>query len=708
MMASIFDFGKKFSLTERTGNVVYDTVAAYCDYLKLDIVSYQAVLDVYGEDFRCADIARLSHITSRKIKLSGKWERARTYPFIAFNGEDMHPVLCIPERFQTLKAYDISDNRIFRLNRSNKADFAEDGIVFTCPLPRKAIGISDVFEYGLRYISASDIFYMCSMALLSTLVGLLLPVLNEQLFDKLIPMGSYESILQIGVVILACSLGNAFFLLVKNLSAFRSVSLSRYAILDATFERLYHLPQTFIERFGNVDLVSRTMELAQAISTLSTSAMTAVVGMILALFYLIRMFIKSSKLAWASIIMIAITVTGVIFIAFRRKKYIRTVEQEKCEARNTLYDFLSGIMKVRLSAMEDRSLYSYQVHNTKAVEGSLRDGKLQAVSGMFTALISGLYTIVLYYIVVKKNLDLSFGKFTGFTSAFGLFTSAVMQLVGVIITIPQIQPAFERVKPIFEQPCEEDDIGTTVRFKGEIEADNISFSYAEDEKNVIDEISFKIKPGEYIGIVGPSGCGKSTLLKMLMGFEKPTTGKLYFDEKDMDLIDKPGLRRQMGVVLQDGKLISGTIYENVALAAPEITQQKARELLDEAGMKDDLDRMPMGILTVVSEFGGTISGGQQQRIMIARALANDPCILLFDEATSALDNKAQAILCDTLAKRNITRIVIAHRLITVKNCDRIFVMDKGRIIEEGTYDELAKSGGLFARMVKEQQLTEVE
>lgn len=705
LLSSVFSKEGEWIASRPTGNPVYDAVAAYADYLRIPIVGYQSMLSAYGEDFTCRQVARASHIAARLIHLQDGWNHSTSYPFIGFYGEDQHPVLCIPDELRSFTAYDPTNRNKFKIKNDNARDFADQGVIFCRPLPRRSLELKDLFSYAKHYVSGIDLFNMCFMILVSTLVGLLLPILNEQLFDKLIPMGSFNAIMQIGVVILACSLGNMLFLAVKNISSLRAISRAKYSLMDATFERIFNLPQNFIDKFGSVDLVTRTTGMMESLVAVSTSVMSAGIGVVLSILYLIRMFRKSSKLSWAALIMLVIGAAIAYAFGYSKKKYIVEAEKENCKSRNSLYNFISGIMKVRLSGMEEKAIYDYQTSNVKVVRNEMKVGYIEAWSGTCSVLTSAFSSIILYYLVMKKGIDISIGEFTAFTSAFGLFNSAVMQFVTLIVTLPTVKPSIDRAMPIFETACENTQSGSIItKLEGNVEADHLSFRYDKEEKNVIDDISFQIKSGEYVGIVGSSGCGKSTLFKLLLGFEQPTSGNIYYDDKGLDMLDKTELRRQMGVVLQDGRMTSGTIYENVAIASPGISQERVKELLIEAGMEYDLDRMPMGILTEVSEFGGSISGGQQQRILIARALANDPCILLFDEATSALDNGAQNILCNTLAKRNITRIVIAHRLNTVEKCDRILVMDEGKIVEEGSFDELAKAGGLFSRMIKEQAL----
>ena len=265
--------------------------------------------------------------------------------------------------------------------------------------------------------------------------------------------------------------------------------------------------------------------------------------------------------------------------------------------------------------------------------------------------------------------------------------------------VNDIKPAYDRCKPILQTlPEWDEDTIMPGNLTGDIEVNHVTFSYNESSGVVLDGISVPIKAGEYVGIVGSSGCGKSTLLKLLLGFEKPDVGKVYYDGKDIDSMDKRELRKKFGVVLQDGKLISGSIFENITITAPGTKLERVKQVVKEVGLEDDINQMPMGLHTVLSENSGTISGGQQQRILIARAIVNKPKIIFFDEATSALDNVTQSMVCDSLERLKATKVVIAHRLSTVMNCDRILVMDKGKIVEQGSYEELMDMKGLFYQL----------
>ena len=310
--------------------------------------------------------------------------------------------------------------------------------------------------------------------------------------------------------------------------------------------------------------------------------------------------------------------------------------------------------------------------------------------------------IALYYMAMQGNVDPS--SYFAFTASYGMLMGAFMSVSGIALSAAQIQPILELAEPFLKtEPETSQGKEIVTGISGGIELSHISFRYSEDTPYVLNDISLKIKPGEYVAIVGSTGCGKSTLVRLLLGFEKPEKGAVYYDSKDMAGLDLATLRRKIGTVMQDAGLFQGDIYSNIVISAPQLTLDDAWEAAEKAGIADDIRAMPMGMYTMISEGQGGISGGQRQRIMIARAIAPKPKLLIFDEATSALDNKTQRQVSEALDGMGCTRIVIAHRLSTIKHCDRILVLDGGKITEQGTYDELIAKDGFFAELVKRQR-----
>lgn len=705
LMGSVFRNSRSIIFEENTESALYNVISVYCDYLNIDICSYQSLVSSCGTDFTINDIARMSHFVVRKVRLKKDWYRHADEAFVAFNKTGNTPVICIPGNRGRYIMYDYEKKNSTTVDEVEASWLDDEAFVAYEHLPYGKLKLTDVIKYGLKHVNRSDMASFCIMYLLTTLVGLLLPMLNEMLYDKLIPLSQPGPVEQIGMVMFCVMVGNLFFLLVQNLASFRGVKKVEYSIMAASYDRLFRLPQSFVESFGTTELLGRINAIPAVFSSTVSSGVSALMGMILSLFYLWKMFDKSSVLAFRG--MMVTVISGVIMYFFGRLRIDPERERLKksTDAGTILYQLIAGILKIKISGIENLGLYEYQKSNTEALKYETKSVRINQIGNAVTTLISMLYTGLIYYTVVKKRQELSLGEYTAFNAAYGMFTSAAHQLIGFFLANANLIPAMDRIKPLYEHEVENSEAATkTGPLDGSIEVNHIDFSYNGESLLILKDISFRVSPGEYIGIVGPSGCGKSTLLKCMLGFEKPTKGKIYYDDKDIDNLDKCDLRRRMGVVLQDGHLVMGNIRTNITLASPDMDMEAIGRLLDDVGLKDDINQMPMGIYTNVSEGGGTVSGGQKQRILIARALANDPRIVMFDEATSALDNITQQKVCETLAERNMTRIMIAHRLSTVKNCDRILVMDDGRIVETGNYAELMEKKGLFYELAKRQQV----
>ena len=296
-------------------------------------------------------------------------------------------------------------------------------------------------------------------------------------------------------------------------------------------------------------------------------------------------------------------------------------------------------------------------------------------------------------------------EYNAFNASYGMVSGAFFTLAGMVNSVAMIRPVLEMAKPILDAVPETSEEKKMVQsLRGRVELSHLSFRYSDTMPMVLDDLSLQIKSGEYVAIVGKTGCGKSTLVRLLLGLETPQKGAIYYDGLDMQTLDLRSLRRNIGTVIQDGKLFQGSIYENIAISAPGLTMNEAWEAAELAGIADDIRAMPMGMHTLISEGQGGISGGQRQRLMIARAIAPKPKLLIFDEATSALDNITQKKVSQSLDSLRCTRIVIAHRLSTIRQCDRILVLDGGHIIEDGTYDELLEKKGFFAELVARQRV----
>ena len=367
------------------------------------------------------------------------------------------------------------------------------------------------------------------------------------------------------------------------------------------------------------------------------------------------------------------------------------------------FSLLNGIQKIRLSGAENRAFAKWS--DLYAKEAALTYSKplFIRLNSVFTTAVSAVGTIVMYYIAVKSRVSVA--DYYAFNSAYAYISSAFAALAEVALTAAAIRPSLEIIMPLMEAESEtQEDKETLTGITGAVELAHVTFRYTKDGPAIFDDFSLSIPARQYVAVVGKTGCGKSTLMRLLLGFEKPEKGAIFYDRKDTRALDMRSVRRLIGTVMQDGMLFSGSIFENIAISAPTLTLDEAWEAAEIAGIAEDIRRMPMGMHTMVQDGGGGFSGGQRQRLMIARAVAPKPKLLLLDEATSALDNITQKQVSEALDKMRCTRIVIAHRLSTIRHCDRIIVIDGGHIVEDGTYEELIAKKGFFAELVARQRV----
>ena len=686
-----------------TGQKLYDAVSFLCKKKKISIAPLSKVKDISGPRFTLSDIARISHFSIREVTLKGKWYKQDNGALLVFDRETDRYVPCFVKRVGSYVAYDVKTEKSYPVKPAFAAHLSDKAYVFYRPFPAKPIGKMDLVRFGLSEVYRSDVIRLLFLALLGTLAGLMIPTLSQKVYDSYIPMGDTAGLFSIGVLILTLMLGNVAFTAIKNIAGFRAMNSMKYAVYSATIDRLFNLPASFLRRFETADLAQRVMGISTLYETLAQNALTVALTALFSLMYFWKMLSYSKDLARIGLLMLIPSVLFMLWLGLWQAK----LEREKLDAdlngEAAIYDYISGIEKIQLAAAENRALSRYLSLFMRSRRIDMEKEKTTVLVDALSDCLPLLFSVVLYFQMVRKGGALSLGSFMGFTASFSALSTAMMSVVHNFLSVNMVGVLYDNAAPVLQTIPENDEsAGVPTALTGELEVDHVVFSYAKDEEPVLKDISFHLKSGEYAAIVGASGCGKSTLLKLLLGFEKPTLGKIYYGRQDLDGMDKRELRKKLGVVLQNDGLVAGSIYDNLTITAPGVKKERVEEVIEEVGLKEDIEAMPMGLHTVVSEGAGTISGGQMQRILIARAIVGKPKIIFLDEATSALDNVTQKQVIDTLEGLKATKLVIAHRLSTVKHCDRIFVMDEGRIVEEGTYEGLMEKKGLFYKLAKRQ------
>ena len=466
--------------------------------------------------------------------------------------------------------------------------------------------------------------------------------------------------------------------------------------------RILALPASFFKNYSSGELSSRASQVSKLCEMLASALLSTGLTSVFSLIYIGQIFLYAPTLVQPALAIVLITVLFSLVTTLLQMKVCQRTMEVAAKENGMGYALLKGIQKIRLSGAETRAFTRWmQVYSDK-VRLTYHPPFLVKFNATIALLISLAGTIVMYEAAFVSGISVA--DYYAFNTAYGMVSGAFLSLASIALLLSGCRPTLEMVRPFFDaEPEASEDKQIITSLDGSIELDNVCFRYDENMPNVLDNLTLKIEPGQYVAIVGSTGCGKSTLMRLMLGFEKPNKGAIYYDGRDLNTLDMKSLRQKIGVVMQNGKLFQGDIYSNIVISAPWLSVDDAWSAAETVGIAEDISRMPMGMYTLVSEMGG-ISGGQKQRLMIARAIVAKPRVLMFDEATSALDSIAQKKISDALNSLRCTRIVIAHRLSTIRQCDRIVVLDHGRIIEDGTYDELIQRRGFFAELVERQRL----
>lgn len=662
-----------------------------------EITDYNAILEYQ---------LRPNGIVRRVINLDDGWYKVATGAILGRKSDDGNIVAFIPGRFGGYSFYNSKTGKREKVNSTNQHQFDKEALAFYKPLPLKKLTLSDLYKFMWECVSFQDIFLIVTFMAITSLIGLMIPKINNMLFGVVLESGSVSFLLSVAVMLLCVNLSTMLFQVNNSLVSSRLTTKLDMAVNSATMMRILALPADFFKNYSSGELTSYSTYMSTLCNILVTSISQIGLGSLFSLIYIGSIFAYAPGLVAPAITVTLVTLLFSIISAIMQMKV--SAESMKLNAKETglSYSLITGVQKIKLSGSEKRAFSKWAKLYSKSAELSYNPPTFIKINSALSLAITSIGTIIMYYTALKTKVSVP--EYYAFTTAYGMLSGAFTSLSGIALLVAQIKPILNMVKPIMDaEPEIAQNKQMVTRLRGDIELNNVCFRYNSEMPNVIDNLSLRIKPGQYIAIVGQTGCGKSTLMRLLLGFEKPQKGGIYYDRKDINMLDLKSLRRSIGVVLQNGSLINDDIFSNITISAPWLSLDDAWEAAEVAGIADDIRKMPMGMFTLIGEGAGGISGGQKQRLMIARAIASKPKILMLDEATSALDNITQKKVSDALDKMKCTRIVIAHRLSTIRQCDRIIYLENGKIMEDGTYEELISQNGLFAELVKRQMIEEV-
>lgn len=687
-------------------NLLYHVCQIVGDHLDITFKTPKIGLENNEQDLQklCMD----SEVYYRRVKLVGQWWKDLSFPFVAFYGETQTPVALIPMKggYQCIHS---SDETKILLNHEVAKEFSSFGYLFYRQLKEPKLSFKMIWNFVVHQ-RKGELFTFLFLVLCSTLASLSLPIFTSFLFDDVIPNRNEFMLWEIALGAGLISCATLAFNLGRQVIILRMESFTDHDLEMAVWQRLIRQPLRFFRRYSLYDLFTFTEAIASIRKLLVSHSIEVIFNAFFSVLYFFLMFYYSPLLSVVGLGILAIELLAIGVPVYFGIKYERQLLETQIQANNKMLEMVQALTKIRLAGAEARMFNRWEQAFAGMAKMDLKVLFLQAKSGVFNLFWSNASTWILYVTVVFMifhqetaigSVDaLTLGSFMAFISVFGLFSSALTELGQTLLNIIGAVPLWEKMKEFVEaEPEELSSKPTPGPLRGEIRIDHLTFGYQPDLPPILKDLSLVIRPGESVAFVGPSGCGKTTILRLLLGFEHFDQGSIYYDNQDMRGLNLQAIRRQLGVVLQSGAIFDGTILENIN-SGRHYPPEQVKEALDLIGAELFIEELPMGINTVLTNGGTSLSGGQRQMILLARAIVGKPKILILDEATSALDNHKQKTIYEHLNQLPMTQVIVAQRLDTIQHVTRIYVIDQGQIVDRGTYSELANKPGLFAEMIK--------
>lgn len=654
-------------------------------------------------------ICDASLVRFKKIKFPENFWKKDIGPVLTFYTDKKYPVALIPQTPTSILLFDPSTSTTEIVDEKVASQIHNEGYVLYKNFPENPSFLETVKYFTLG--NTKDILSALIFGIASSLLLLYSPIAMSWLFDRAIPFHSFTFLYQVSLGFAAICFGSMIFTITQLYAVLRIESKMGIKIQSGLWGRLLSLRLSFFRKTLSGDLYQRVTAIDEIRKNLTSGTLSYILTTAMSLFYLIVMFVQNAYLALITLVPITVNIIIYTIASFLTIKNQHTFFTLNGKIYSFLVQIIRGIAKIRVAGAENRviSEWSKSFSEQKNVDIKTRKINLYSLvtnnffSNITNAIVFSVIAVVISKSIILKTESMPIGSFLSFFAALGAFlSSGLMASSSIIQLLGNIIPLWKRSESIrkeeLESKIKKDFPG---KLRGSIILEQLSFRYNPSAPMLLKNISMIIDQGEFVAIIGPSGCGKSTLIRLLLGMEKPEKGTIYYDGRDLEVLDLVQVRKQIGSVLQSGTLLGGSLRDNITYGR-RIPDEEIEEMLELCGFGETLKELPMGLNSFIPFGGGTLSGGQKQQIMIARALIGKPQILILDEATSALDAISQENIINSIERLNITRIVIAHRLSTIVNADTIYVMDNGSIVEQGSFQELKKRGPFFKAFAERQ------
>ncbi len=653
-------------------------------------------------------IARASRLRVRPVRLRDGWWRGESGPLLAYRKAGHQPVALLPDGAGGYECFDPDSGSCTPVTARSENQFERRAFLLYRALPAGPLKPLDLFRFAVRD-RWRDLLGVLVIGVFIAVLGMASIQAVGLIVDHAIPRGDRELLVQIGLGLVALGLGIAIAEATRGILVIRLEAVADHALQAGIWDRLLWLKVPFFHQETSGDLLMRATAISQIRSILNSATLRTVLISIFGLLNLGLLLIYCWQFAALAVafaaVVASVTLVACVFIMRQTTEYL-TIQGKLLSSTVHLIQMIS---KLRVAAAEERAFAWWAKNYSRQEKVALHIHTIEDAVAIFNDLAGLASTMALFGLAIGLNRAsagaqaLTLGTMLASLAAYGAFLGCARALSNTVVQVFRVVNLWKRAQPILQAETEI----ASVRIdpgpvRGRIRVERVSFRYRAEGPLVLKDVSLCAEPGEFVAVVGSSGSGKSTLVRLLLGFEAPESGRVLIDDHELSSLDLRALRAQFGVVLQNDWLFRGTIYENIANGAV-LSMPDAEAAVRLAGLAEVVARLPMGMYTYISEDGSNFSGGQRQRLLLARALATRPRIIILDEATSSLDNEIQAQIIEGLDGLQVTRIVIAHRLSTVRHADRIYVLEHGSKVQEGTYDELARAEGPFARFLARQK-----